>query len=156
VWHWLCSAGNSLADNIEDLRADGYERWESGDEASIELFSENGIPQAKVFTQRAIHDLTRLGRSWRVRSASGDIDTERFDPKEVPRLVELQATIEDVRKEDIKEEDDKIEVIKREHIKKEDVQNKVIKKEDVESSPQGPVLSSIERKPVPPHSKCQH
>jgi hypothetical protein len=103
VWHWSCSAGNSLADKVEDLRADGYERWESGDEASIELFGENGIPQAKVFTRRAIHDLTRLGRSWRVRSASGNIDIKRFDSKEVPRLVELQATIEDVRKEDIKE-----------------------------------------------------
>jgi hypothetical protein len=135
----LSSAGNKLIDTVKDLTLNGHQRWENGDEACIELFGGNSVPQAKEFTHRVMHDLCRLGRSYHRRSSTANIDTKRFDPWNVPRFKGLQATIEDGKHENNKSGDNAAEV----------VQEEVIKNEEVSPSPQHPVFPDTERKSFP-------
>ena len=97
VWCTLSFAGNHLVDRIETLRLREHEQWETGDQASFELFGENRVSRAKVFTQRVVTDLARLGQSWHRLSVTASIDTQRFDPEQVPLRQELQVTVEDGR-----------------------------------------------------------
>ena len=164
VWQSLAFAGNKLIDQIKDLRFQGYERWETGDEATVELFGRLGVPKGKEFLQTAMRELAFLGTRWHANSTVANIDTQRFDPGQVPHLVELEATIKDVKMEDVEEEGVKMEDVATEDFKEEDVaedavtnQNvkpealnkevvepKAIKTETREPSPSGPVFSSIE------------
>jgi hypothetical protein len=131
----LSTAGNKLIDQIEDLRFQGYERWETGDEASVELFGRLGVPKGKEFLQTAMRELDFLGTRWHANSTVANIDTQRFDPGQVPRLVELEATIKDVKMEDedVKMEDVEEEGVKMEDedVKMEDVEEEGVKMEDV-------------------------
>lgn len=184
IWRSLSTAGNNLIKTIEGLRDDDYGRWETGDAASIELFGENCVPKAKKFLQDVTRELYSLGITWHVNPAGASIDTQRFDPERVPRLVEPGATGGDVKMEDVKKEEDVItadfvkkedvkkedvkkevvkaevaknEAVKEEAIKPEDVKKEVIKTEPVEPSPQDHVLASIERKsPSTKYPGSQH
>ena len=171
IWHSLSTAGKKLVDQIDDLRFNGYERWETGDEASVELFGRLGVPKGKEFLQTAMRELASLGTRWHASSTVANIDTQRFDPGQVPCLVELEATIEDIKlededvkmegvkmedveTEDFKEEDvveDTVtnQTVKTEALKKEIVEPKGIKTEITEPSPPGPVFPSIESKYTP-------
>ena len=136
AWRSLCAAANQLIDNIENLKLDGHGEWETGDEASTELFGKLSVPKAKEFLQRVLRELAHLGTKWHTSSASAGIDTQRFDADQIPLLEEIHATIED--------------------IKFEDVTTEVVKKEVVEPSPQDLVFPSIERKSFPSYPQTQY
>lgn len=62
VWQALAAAGNSLIDQIENLRFEGHEQWETGDEASIQQFgSRFAVPQGKEFMRNVLRELGSLG-----------------------------------------------------------------------------------------------
>jgi hypothetical protein len=131
VWQSLATAGNKLIERIDDLRFHGFERWETGDEASVKLFGRLGVPKSKEVLQNLMRELASLGTKWHVSSTLASIDTQPFDPDQVPRLVELEAAVEDVKMEDVKQEDVKQEDVKQEDVKQEDVKQEDVKQEDV-------------------------
>jgi len=154
VWQYLAAAGNYLIDQIEDLRSKGLDQWETGDEASVQQFGRLSVPQGKKFLQTVIREMASLGTKSHVTSARAGIDTQPFDPNLVPRLVESEALVEGVRREndetdDVKNEDFVKEAVENDVVKKEAVEPKVIKAEAVAPSPQEPVFASIERKSAP-------
>lgn len=61
VWQALAAAGNSLTDQIENLRVEGHEQWETGDEASIQQFGRFAVPQGKEFMRNVLRELGSLG-----------------------------------------------------------------------------------------------
>ena len=61
VWQALAAAGNSLIDQIENLRFEGHEQWETGDEASIQQFGRFAVPQGKEFMRNVLRELGSLG-----------------------------------------------------------------------------------------------
>ena len=143
-WRSLSTAGNRLIDTIEDLRLDGHDQWETGDEASIQQFGELSTAQGKKHLRVVIRELASLGTKWHVSSVSANIATQRFDPSHIPRLVEFETVVEDGKVEDYEPEDSKKEIIVKEVIKK----DLTAPTEAFESSPQDPVLPSIESKSI--------
>jgi hypothetical protein len=141
VWQSLAVAGNKLIERIEDLRSDGYGRWETGNKASVQLFGRLGVPKSKEFLQNVMRELASLGTKWHVSSTLASIDTQPFDPYQVPRLVELEAAVEDVKTEYVEAED-----VMKDANMNETVNTEAIKNEVIEPSPQGPILPSIESK----------
>ena len=69
AWQYLARAGNKPIDRIEDLRWEGHERWETGDEASIQVFGRNGVPQGKEFLRNVMRELASLGTTSHLSSA---------------------------------------------------------------------------------------
>lgn len=148
AWQYLARAGNKPIDRIEDLRWEGHERWETGDEASIQVFGRNGVPQGKEFLRNVMRELASLGTTSHLSSAPAITDTQRFDPDQVPRLQDFEEPGADVNMEDFKNHAKKDDV-KEEEDKKETIEPKAFKTEAVEPSPQDPVVPSIEGKSLP-------
>lgn len=87
----LSAACDKLSGTVEDHRLNpGHERWETGDEASIELFGELSVRQAKEFLQRVMHELAYLGIQDSTQSTS-TIDAQLFDLDWRPLLPADQA-----------------------------------------------------------------
>jgi hypothetical protein len=150
VWQSLAVAGNKLIERIEDLRSNGYGRWETGDETSVQLFGRLGVPKSKEFLQNVVLELASLGTKWHVSSTLASIDTQPFDPDQVPRLVELEAVTEDVKMEDVEAEDVRKEDVMNDTNMNETIKTEAIKNEVIEPSPSGPVFPSIESKSMHP------
>lgn len=148
IWRALSTASNKLVETIEELRFKGQEQWETGDDASYQQFGNISVPQGKEFLRDVIRELASLGTKWHTSSTSASIDTQRFDPDHVPRLVEFEAVIEDGKVEDVEPEDFKKAVPMKEAVKKDSTAPEFIKTEAIEPSPQDPVLSSIESKSI--------
>lgn len=146
VWQSLSTAGNKLIERIEDLRFHGYEQWETGDEASVQLFGRLGVPKCKKVLQNVMREFASLGTKWHVSSTLASIDTQPFNPDQVPRLVELEAVIEDVKMEDVEAEVVKKEDATKDAVTNEAVKMEAIKNEIIEPSPPGPGFLSIEGK----------
>lgn len=151
VWQALVAASNYLINQIEDLRFEGHGQWETGDEASIQQFGRLAVPQGKEFLRRVLRELASLGTKWHLSSTRAGIDTQPFDPNQVPRLLELEAPIVDIKMEDSETDDVKKEavqedVVEQEGLKEEVIEPEVIKTEAVKPSPLDTVLPSIERK----------
>lgn len=91
VWQYLAAAGNELVDLIEDLRFDGPGQWETGDEASIQEFGRLSVPKGKEFLQTVMREMASLGTKWHLSPTHAGIDTQRFAPNLVPRLVEFST-----------------------------------------------------------------
>ncbi|GAB7334142.1 hypothetical protein MBLNU13_g06213t1 [Cladosporium sp. NU13] len=149
VWQYLAAAGNYLIDQIKDLRSKGHEQWETGDEASIQQFGRLSVPKGKEFLKAVTREMASLGTKSHLSSARAGIDTQPFDPYQVPFLVEFELPIEDVEREDCETGDvEKVAVqedtVEEDVVEKEAIEPKVIKTEAVEPSPQDTVLPSIE------------
>jgi hypothetical protein len=104
------------------------------------------MPKSKEFLQTVMREPASLGTKWHVSSTLAGIDTRPFDQDQAPRLVELEAAVEDAKMADVEAEGFKGEDFMKKDVNKEVIKTEADKNEVIEPSTAGPILSSIESK----------